>query len=436
MTDTELRIISRGVDRGSGANDGTPMPLMRQGSGGRIDASDYPTARARVNVTDDSGTVGRLSASEFAVSERTPEGWTPRELTDCTLVGGALDLVVVFDDTGSMSGEIADAKAGVQEVTDAIGDRDIDARYALVTFKDDVELDLSFTRSPDELKQAVDQLEASGGGDLPENNVDAIERGLSLPRRDDAELVVLDVTDAPTHYEGDGSGYASHTVSDVADDLQAADATFIAVSPDREDRDGSIKRLAGDVGGFWTDIDAAEFSTVLDRITELLVSTYELAFDTCTPPGRERTVRIELDSPTYGAASDEAALSVPDRFELPESCEEEVRSFIAAGEDDLTEYVAMDDDDGDVPVERLEPELAVTTTKDFVDTGEPVMVNVWDEHGDAVEGAVVEAGDERAETGRRGVCRLRFDTPGERTVAATLPDDPDYNRAETDVTVE
>lgn len=431
MPDTELRIESWGGDDESEADDG-PMPLMLEdetpvslpSSGNRLDASEYPEICARVSVTDD-GPVGGLTRGDFSVTERPDSEPTDRELLDCEPVGGAgLDLVVVFDDTASMGDEIADAKAGVTDVTEAIDAQGIDARYALVTFKDDVELDLGFTRDADELKDAVNGLRAKGGGDAPENNVDAIERGLALPFRDDAEQVILDVTDARTHYRGDGDGYSDHTLSEVADDLNDSGATFVAVSRDRENEKDSIKTLAGEVGGFWTDIDDARFGAVLDRITELLAGTYELRFHTCTPPGTERPVRITVDTTARGPASDEAPLSVPGRFDLPPECEEG-GDFVDTRTGDLDRKGGGSD-----VVDHTEKELVVTTNKDHIDTEEPVLVTVYDEEREPVSDAVVEAGGKEARTDERGTCRLQFDEPGDKTVEARLPDDPDYEPAQ------
>lgn len=186
------------------------------------------------------------------------EAGEKQEIESIEASTSALDLAFIFDDTGSMNSEIDTAKRRVTNLTNEIEKRGIDARYALVSFKNDTQINVGFTADATKLKTKVETLRASGGGDAPECNFDAVETALSLEFRDEANQVFIDITDAPSHYAGDGSGYADYTIDNVADDLQTTGVSFIGVSPGFNDERTSVQLLAERVGGLWTDIHGTE----------------------------------------------------------------------------------------------------------------------------------------------------------------------------------
>jgi hypothetical protein len=309
--------ILPGEDGGGGG----PTTLIADDGPRHVDVSDYPTVA--VDVTLDDG-AGGLAATDFAVTE----AGRRREVTGVTLRATALDLAFVFDDTGSMGDEIAAMQRGVKDLTDAIDSRGVDARYALVSFKDDPEVDRRFTDDAAALKTAVDGLSAAGGGDAPEDAYGAIETALELEYRSGAEPVLVTITDAPAHYRGSGglsemdipllsdaaeamTGDSDYVMGEVAEDLRRAEALFVAVAPDRDDPESSVKTLAGEVNGLWTDIAAREFDGVLDRITSLLTATYTVEYRTAAEPGERREVTVSVDHPTRGRLGDTGIVAVP-----------------------------------------------------------------------------------------------------------------------------
>lgn len=176
------------------------------------DPSTYPGVDVNVSVDSDAGRDGELTKDEFKVYEYGER----MEITDIEYSASSLDLVFVFDDSGSMGNEISAMKRKVKSLTDDIDDAGVDARYGLVSFRDDADTDLTFTEDVDSLKDAVDSLDAYGGGDFPEDNFDAIMTALEDEYRADAQKIVVDITDATSHYDGDGSGFSEYTLSDVA----------------------------------------------------------------------------------------------------------------------------------------------------------------------------------------------------------------------------
>ncbi len=110
----------------------------------------------------------------------------------------------------------------------------VDIRYSLITFKDqneDLEVNQNWTKNASEVMEAVDALEAESSQDLPEDNFDAIEKALDLGFRSGARRAIVDITDAPAHYEGDGDGYTNYTLEEVKNDLLRNGVEYYAISP-------------------------------------------------------------------------------------------------------------------------------------------------------------------------------------------------------------
>lgn len=272
-----------------------------------VDPSNYPEIHLNIRVDTEAGRDGELTEEDFKIIENDVE----QAIESFSFASTSADVVFVFDDTGSMFDEIAAMKSGVKGLTDDIESTGIDARYGLVSFKDFVETDLAFTDDADALKAAVDSLSAFGGGDGPEDNFDAIMTALDLGFRDDAQKVVVDITDAPSHYDGDGSGVSEHTLNEVATNLTESGAAYIAVAPDLDDPDASKKTLANEIGGLWIDIASADFSVILEEITEVVVTAYVVEYITDAAPGESRTVGVEVTDPEEGTDSDSGSLEVP-----------------------------------------------------------------------------------------------------------------------------
>jgi Mg-chelatase subunit ChlD/uncharacterized protein YceK len=429
-----IEVVSSSVKGGSSDNEG-PAKLMRSGDPTNLDTADYPHVTAYVNVDSASGTIRGLEEETFEVHEDGDE----REILSLDFIDDALDLVFVFDDTGSMSAEIDGAKAGVTELTDSIDARDINARYAIVSFKDDVEVDQSFTSRASHLKSSVDQLSASSGGDVPEANFDAIERALDLNWRKNAQRVIVDITDAPSHYRGDGSGFSDYTFDEVTQHLRETEVTFISVGPDQENQTDSLKSVAGAVGGLWTDIrrvrtasgnDAPDnFQRVLERISSLIASTYVLTYFSCAPPGKQTPVKITLDHPDYRRVSDTARVNVPGKYDLHPDCSSigDATKYSEKSTDDTPSVTKLNEDDtkdSEPKVTKLDPpseviDIALLPEQTEVKRGQALTVTVRDEDGSCLEDVTVEAPNSTGTTDSRGTCRITLTETPEATLTAT-----------------
>ncbi|WP_128226068.1 VWA domain-containing protein [Halobacteriaceae archaeon SHR40] len=272
-----------------------------------IDPSSYPLIQLNIAVDTEAGRKGELTEDDFTIIEEE----ISKAVKSFTFTSTSLDLAFVFDDTGSMGDEIGEMKRKVIDLTNQIENADIDARYGLVSFKDSVDVDLTFTDDADQLETAVDSLNASGGDDAPEDNFDAIEAALNFDFRDGAQKVIVDITDNVSHYRGDGSGFSEYTIDEVAEDLQTNGIAFFAVAPSFGDSEESKRTLADMVDGRWIDITSADFSVILEEITETVISSYLLGYETSISRGEDRLISVEVEDPEEGTGSDSGDLVVP-----------------------------------------------------------------------------------------------------------------------------
>lgn len=273
-----------------------------------IDPSEYPLVKVSVVAETDAGSSGELTEADFEIIE---DG-VSKEITGFQFTDTRADIAFVFDDSGSMWGEIAGMKEEVKNLTDTIEGQGIDTRYALVSFKDVVEVDLPFTDDATELKSTVDDLWASGGGDFPEANFDAIEQAIDLDFRSDAQKVIVDITDALSHYRGDGSGISDYTLDEVATDLKEHGIAYFAVAPNYDDPQASKKNLATEVDGRWMDIYDAEFTLLLEDFLELVITSYILGYETSLDAGDVADVEIIAEDPVEGTDSSGSSIMIPE----------------------------------------------------------------------------------------------------------------------------
>jgi len=271
------------------------------------DPSNYPEVLLNVAVDTEAGRNGELTAEDFSITEAGVE----KAIENFSYTSTSADIAFVFDDTGSMNDQITAMKAKVTQLTDDIEAAGIDARYSLISFKDSVETDLRFTEDAAALKSVVDQLEAAGGDDSPEVNFDALNQALSLDFRTEAQKVLIGITDAPSHYDGDGSEFAEVSIDEIATRIRESGVAYIAVSPGFTDEDSSTRVLAERVDGLWIDINEGNFDQILERIQRLVATAYVLEYITDTPLGESRDIGVEVSDPVEGAGSDESTVDVP-----------------------------------------------------------------------------------------------------------------------------
>jgi predicted ribosomally synthesized peptide with SipW-like signal peptide len=300
-----------------------------------VEASGFPEVSTFLRVDTNAGNNGDLAATDFEVCENE---FAQEETVDFSS-GSAADIVFVFDDTGSMGQEIDGAQSAivnfVQNLTDDAG---IDARFALVSFKDTVEIDQDFTTSQDDIEAAINGLSASSGGDGREDNFDGIgvatrdiaadSGGMLSSYRTGAQRVIIDITDAPAQVDDPDAFDNDESRTDyVMSDVEALldGYTYIAVSADLSETsfsdsgysDGDKEVLADNVGGSWFELptsDSDEFSDLLtNEVSGQLTTTYTVTYTTCNddPEPAERNILLEINDPAEGTLYKTITYTVP-----------------------------------------------------------------------------------------------------------------------------
>ena len=117
-----------------------------------------------------------------------------------------VDVVFVLDVTGSMAQFIEGVKDGIGDFADELKKAKIDARVALVAFRDGPNKEPSevlkfangpFTTDIPAFKKAVAKLKADGGGDEEESSLDALVEAAGLKFRPQTARVLILITDVP-----------------------------------------------------------------------------------------------------------------------------------------------------------------------------------------------------------------------------------------------
>ena len=128
-----------------------------------------------------------------------------------------LDVMFVFDSTGSMGGILLEVKSRIRQLMKFVTYHVPDARLGLVTYRDkrkyDVE-DYQYTvkmtslkkiSELDKLQRFLSKTEAYGGGDIPEAVYEGVNAAITQARwRKPARKVIIVFGDAPPRPENDG----------------------------------------------------------------------------------------------------------------------------------------------------------------------------------------------------------------------------------------
>jgi Mg-chelatase subunit ChlD len=138
----------------------------------------------------------------------------------------AVDIVFVLDTTGSMLWAIDGVRAGIEAFLGTLEDFNIDARVGGIDFGDEVRTSVPIGELAD-FSEWLDHMTATGGGDTPENPLDAIEVANGFDFRDDALRYMIVITDTGLHESTDGTGCSETTLRATQTALDPS--TFVAV---------------------------------------------------------------------------------------------------------------------------------------------------------------------------------------------------------------
>jgi FHA domain/von Willebrand factor type A domain len=285
-------------------------------------------------LTDENGNpVGNLRPDNVKVFEDGKEA----KIIDFRGVGQGrpVDIVFVLDVTESMQPYIDAVKANVIEFAQDLQSNSRDYRLGLVTFEDYVVSSTSdcncayrdsFTSDVKQFTDWVGTLSAGGGGDIPEDQLDALAYAAKFPFRPEAEGIIIIVTDAPPHHDGDGSADTAHdqafwdhhtrgvqvtdeTGTKVADLLKKNGLTLYAVVPPPFIAPEYQEIVDATHGRSYNIItEEGRFPSLVREIGHSIATEYSLTYQTPRPieDGTNRSVELKID---YGGNSGEADTS-------------------------------------------------------------------------------------------------------------------------------
>jgi hypothetical protein len=290
-------------------------------------SSQFPVITLTVNVRDRATgkRLGGLTRDAFSLRE----DMTPGEILsfeeqrlEGTSSATPVDVVFVFDQTGSMSEEISGLVDRSRQFADILGDSGFDFRLALVSYSDRVERVSGYTSNVEEFKRQLSKLTADGGDDEPENQLDALIEASKLPHRAGARKVFLLITDASFH---SSDSVTPRTAQGVVEVLQSKGVQLHVVGPDLE----PYHWMPGRLGGTFFDKDSGDFREIVRQLAGGVAVNYVVSYRSPRPQDdatrRAVEVRVKvgkdsgLDVTQYQAPSWITASSRMDFFDGEES---------------------------------------------------------------------------------------------------------------------
>lgn len=146
------------------------------------------------------------------------------------------DIVFVIDVTGSMGEVINYVKETVSSFVDSVpsGSNFAILAYRDINYEDSYNPALEFfgfTNQKSVLKDQLIDIIPSGGMDIPESGLEAIEMALQqLSGSKNAQRIIF-ITDAPVHEKGSSQGMAGYFLEEVVKDLKTSKVTLDAIAP-------------------------------------------------------------------------------------------------------------------------------------------------------------------------------------------------------------
>ena len=274
-------------------------------------------------LTDQNGNpVGNLRPDNVKVFEDGKEA----KILDFRGVGQGrpVDIVFVLDVTESMQPYIDAVKQNVIAFAQDLQANSRDYRLGLVTFEDYVVSAYpdcncayrnSFTSDVKQFTEWVGSLHAGGGGDIPEDQLDALAYAAKFPFRPEAEGIIIIITDAPAHHDGDGSADTAHdqafwdhhtrgvqvtdlTGTKVADMLKKNGLTLYAVVPPPFIEPAYQEIIDATHGRSYNIItEEGRFPSLVREIGHSIATEYSLTYRTPRPieDGTNRSVELKID---------------------------------------------------------------------------------------------------------------------------------------------
>jgi Mg-chelatase subunit ChlD len=214
--------------------------------------------------------------------------------------GGAngADIIFVLDVTGSMTNQIEAVKNNIIEFADSLKARGIDYRLGMVTFLDIIENVYDFTSDVQVFKNEVALQYAHGGGDAPENSLDALYRASQFTFREGAGRIIIWITDITFHEK---DNVTPRSRQEVINRLLEMDITVHAIGTAGYETDW-YKPITDATGGNYYNISGNFRDILLDIGRLKATSRYVLRYTSPAVAG-QHTVKIEIHYAGLGGSA-------------------------------------------------------------------------------------------------------------------------------------
>lgn len=206
---------------------------------------------------------------KYAVENRAlREAEADIENIDVILEKGKADVVFVIDTTGSMSYGIANVQSNLTECAELLDEKNLDIRYGLVEYRDIYEDGIGSTiihgwyEEVEEFRNAINDLEVTGGGDWAESAVDALNKAMEMEFRAGYQKYFMLVTDAG--YKDGIASNPEYEMDDAISYLKEGDFCVSVVAANEEKDD--YYDLYNETGGIFANI----YSDFYENITPLI----------------------------------------------------------------------------------------------------------------------------------------------------------------------
>jgi uncharacterized protein YegL len=208
-----------------------------------------------------------------------------------------IDVVFVFDTTGSMGEEIKAVRDNIVDFANVLEKTNMDYRLGLVTFGDKVREVHEPMADVAKFKTLIGKQKADGGGDTPENALDAIHKMTKFDFRKGAKIVGIVITDAPYHSANKVTKL--HTLP-VLKQVREKGIVLYTLAPQGH----RYIWMAAETGGVWHDV-TQDFSALVSQLAASLTAQYVIEMETHKPnaDNSKRKVKLVLKGTHTGSAT-------------------------------------------------------------------------------------------------------------------------------------
>ena len=260
--------------------------------------TDFPTIRLIANIRDATGEpISGLTAADLEAQEDTFKAKLGAVKEKAKGAVEPIDVVFVFDTTGSMGSQIAAVRDNIIQFAETLTKTNMDYRLGLVTFGDEIRETYEPMADVKKFKEIISKQTAEGGGDDPENALEALETMRKMKFRDKAKVVAILITDAPFHAM---DSFTKLSILPVLKAIKEQKIVVYALGPHLE----QYLWMAAETGGSWYDV-SRNFTELVEQLAASLTAQYVIELETLkkNADATQREVKLLLKNAKYSGSA-------------------------------------------------------------------------------------------------------------------------------------